>query len=315
MNLKTYFLSLLIYSLACSVIYGQNYFEYHQMINEAEAHLGREAFEKSLETYSSVFSDFDYVFTKDFLIAAQVAFLAGDTTSVIHFLKSSIKAGYTCACIAKFPLFSWMSDSGHLDTLSEYEKMARPEYLRSIRLDLSWEWSRRYQKEQSLKRVGSEDVYKHHVENNFQRIRSLMDTLIFPSERVVGLDNQRLADKLNTCGASNTKVIVSLLHYDNPITQIGIDKFVNAIKTGHLHPRQFGSIFTFEKNLVSRLHNSKNYPDLPDYTFNFPFGVKSIHIEETNKQRAMFGICSLETEANKALVAKKYQIVIKFGYK
>lgn len=306
-------------------LFGQtNYFEYHESINQAEEYFSNEQFDEAIVVYDKVFQKYDYVYVKDYLIAAQIAILINSEETAFRYLEEAMKSGYTSESMEKFPLFHELINTEEWNILKSKEDKFRKEYLSKIDFDLLVEFSERYRNEQDTKSAKDQSEYKTNVISNFNRIKFLMDSFYFPSEKRIGLDNSRIAPNkrnktsgLSDYSAGNSKVIPTLLHYDNPITEIGIDKFIESIELGDLHPRQFAQIFTFEKNYMSRINDDKNInkPDLPDYTFNFPFGVNSDNVEKVNLDRKKIGICSVEIDRKKRSVAKKYKLRVKFGYK
>ncbi|MEL6718647.1 MAG: hypothetical protein AAFP82_08025, partial [Bacteroidota bacterium] len=181
------------------------------------------------------------------------------------------------------------------------------------------EWSRRYRDEQDAK---STSRYPIIVQSNYDRIKALTDSLGFPSERFIGLDNARIApNQVNTisglkdCDAANSKIMATLLHYDNPITDLGFDRCAQAIRDGLLHPRQFATIYTFERYEVSRINDKINKPNLPDYHFGFPLSEEEQDEERINRDRTLFGIGSVKLDKQKEVVARKYGMRLDFGYK
>jgi len=297
-----------------------DYSEYHQSIILVEDLISNEKFADAVKEYNKIFEAYDYVFLKDILIAAQVAYLSDDIEKTNEWLLRAVTDGYDCNCIKKLPIFKEYIDLDEWKKIeSQYEEL-NDEYLTTIDLGLHYEFHHRYKQEQENK--SNRIKYKDIVTDNYRRIKSLMDSIPFPSERIVGIDDgaifpTTIGGSLSNCEAGNSKVIPTLLHYDNPITDIGIDKFSAALKLGHLHPRQFASIYSFESNYVSRLsgNRSVNKPRLPEYFFNFGFGKKIDDFERVNSDRRKFGICSLETEKKLEIVSKKYNIRISYGYK
>ncbi len=297
----------------------EDYFDYHRSINSTEELIGQEKFADAVGGYDVIFKEYDYVFLKDLLIAAQVAYLSSDVEKTNEWLLRAVANGYECGCITVMPVFKeYVKTDGWIQIVSKSSGL-HDEYLASIDLGLHYEFHHRYKQEQENKTT---DRNFEIVYSNYKRIKSLMDSMPFPSERLIGIDNDTIfptvrGGSLTNCSAGNSKIIPTLLHYDNPITDIGLDKFVDAVKLGHLHPNQFASIYTFETNYVSRLNNNRsiNKPDLPEYYFNFSFGRKSNDFDRVDKDRSKFGISSLETDKNLMMVAEKYNVRFNYGYK
>jgi len=314
-------IKILVLIAYCQIATGQqNYFEYHSKINRAEELFANEEFEESLNEYDSVFQKFDYIFIKDYIIAAQVAILNKDQEKTTHWLKQALIKGYDCKCVKRIKVFEDYVNTRLWQDLQSQDENLKKQYQQSINLDLHYEFHHRYKQEQESKR--QEDKYVPIVYRNYFRIKSLMDSIPFPSERIIGIDDESIfpttsGGKLHNCEVSNSKVIPTLLHYDNPITDIGLKKFIAAIESDHLHPRQFAYIYSFETNFVSRLSKNKfdNRPRLPEYCFNYAFGKKTNDLKRVKMDREKFGICSLELEKAKKVIAEKHGLKLDFGNK
>ncbi|MGD1846108.1 MAG: hypothetical protein ACFB10_12005 [Salibacteraceae bacterium] len=317
-----YWFSLCLLSLTISAAFSQsNYLHYHQGINQTEALIVEEQFSEAVRAYDSLFAEYEYVFLKDLLIAAQIAVLSEQPEKTTQWLERALKKGYQCDCITRMPVFEKYIETKAWQHLLDQSEEFKADYYSSIQLQWHREFHQRYKREQESKTASDRSAYISIVSNNYQRIKVLMDSVPFPSERIVGIDNEMLfpsqnGGKLSNCDAANSKVIPTLLHYDNPITDIGWDKFVAALQSGHLHPNQFATIYSFESNYVSRLNANKNInrPELPQYYFQFPFGKKSKDLEKVNRHRAQFGICSIELSEKKKLICRKYRLRMRFGY-
>ena len=313
----------IIIILLCTSLGGfaqQDYLEYHRQINIAEELIVKEKFIESVNQYDSIINQYEYIFLKDLVIAAQIAILSNNFEKSTNWLKKAISNGYDCKCIERIPVFQEYSKTNSWQNIVSNSEKYNLIYLDSINLDLHYEFHHRYKQEQESKR--QREKYVTIVYRNYNRIKSLMDSIPFPSERIIGIDDESIfptsrGGKLNSCEASNSKVIPTLLHYDNPITDIGLSKFIDAIKSGHLHPRQFAYIYSFETNYVSRLskYKNENSPRLPEYWFNYAFGRKTNDMEQVNLDRKLFGICSIEMHEAKKEIAHKYGLRLSFGNK
>jgi len=305
--------------LTCSILSGQvNYLDYHARVNEAENLLTQENFIESIGIYDSLFNAFDFIFVKDYIVASQLALVEGKFDKVDHWLEKAVAQGYKCACIERIPIFSEYIQSQSWKEIRSREQEMRMQYMQAIDSELHYDFHRRYSNEQELK--GSNN-YEAVVNRNFEQIRSLLKSRSFLGERLVGIDDHAIANpksggRLNSCDASNSKVVVTLLHYAGPMTEIGIPNFVMSISSGHLHPREFATIYTFEYNEVSSLYSSRKYSEvgLPEYNFNFPFGSKPDNLSLVNATREQFGICTVEVDQGKDRIEKAYGMRLRFGY-
>ncbi len=139
----------------------------------------------------------------------------------------------------------------------------------------------------------------------------------FPGEAIIGIDDKNFVSSLSDCELDNSRIIVTLLHYDYPISEIGEQVFIKAIENGALHPREFATIYNFEKTKVSVLYkkSTKKHAELPDYQFNFPFGPVSADLKKVSSDRWEFGICKEEVDQKKAAICKKHGMKLDFGYR
>ena len=316
---------LLVFPLTLS---GQNdYLVYHSLINKAEEHFGDEQFDKALAYYDSAFTMFEYAFVKDYLIAAQIATIVRNNQLATRYLEQALIGGFPYGCIAEMPIFQIYLSSNKGKALSAGKDSYRQAYYAHIRTDLLKEFSERYRNEQDTKSDENRQPFLDHRLSNFNRIRSLMDSLVFPSERVIGLDDSTIAPNrynkvsgLSSCNAANSKVIPTLLHYHTPIKDIGFEKFIKAIKLGYLHPKQFAHIYSAEKARLKDLTNEeieKNHFPVMEFeiTGHWYYNKIIANIEKINADRKKLGICTVETDMKRDRVSHKYRMSTHFGYK
>ena len=291
-----------------------DYLAYHKQVNQALELTSKAHFVKAQEKLELIMKQYDFVFAKDYMIAAQLAAHNQDEVKAIQFLEKAVEGGCLLSCVPKLSVFDDLCKSAAWDSLKLKEKALRKNYIKSIETDLLTEICERYQFEQDRKGT---KLYKTVVYDNFKRIKEITEEHGFPGERLLGLDYSRLAQKLDDCDFGNSKVVVTLLHYDSPIAELGEAFFLEAIRAGNLHPREFANIYNYEVSKVSVLYgkSNKSLESLPEYHFNFPFGKKIEDYKRVNKDRAKFEIVALEVDERLAVLADKYGMKFEFGYK
>jgi hypothetical protein len=292
---------------------AQNHFHYHESINKAEELLADERFELALQIYQSVFHEYDFVFAKDYFIAAQVSAFQGNDSLTYKLLKSAVKSGLKDTCIGGNQLFERFRQTPFWDTLRTNYPVWRKAYLKSIDMALISEFSKRYNLEQDFKR---DPDYQYIVQQNFDRIKQLILADSFPGDQLVGLDDSKLTVKNNDCNCGNSKVIVTLLHQPFAFSELE-PLLIKAVERGDLHPREYATIYTREKRFVSVLYNNTDQlPDnFPIYYFNFPFDQKEENLENVNTDRSKVGISSIEVDEGKRKLENKYGFKLFFGYR
>ena len=293
---------------------NQNYIEYHTKFGQIEELIVKEDFAEAELKIIELFEKYEVRFVKDYVIASQVSILNDNTNLAIEYILQSIKNGVKIECLKSIKLLSQELAATDWEIIEEEYKELRKNYLKKINLSLYQEFHKRYQKEQDSKRT---EYYKITVYSNFDRIIELLNEGGFPNEKLIGIDNQRFAKSISDCDLGNSKVIVTLLHYDYPFSEIGEEELIEAIKRGNLHPREFATIYNFEENKQSVLYkkSTKKKVPLPRYNFNFPFGSKIDNLERVNSDRAKFGICKYEVDIRKEEIEKRYGIQLSFNYK
>src|SRR5690606_30044550 len=237
-------------------------------------------------------------FTKDYIIFSQLCLLNQNKSKAISWIEESMKFGAKLNCLKEIELLNKNFTENEWKKLETNIIELDSIYRSKINFSLGARLNRNYQKEQDSK---AEKNYKNVVYSNFKKIKELTDKGTFPGEYLIGIDNVKYASDIPECEFGNSKVIVTLLHYDFPIIELTEEVLVLAIKKGQLHPREFASIFTLEKNRVSKLYGSsyKTKKELPDYNFMFAFEMRKNRIDKVNEDRYTFGICSVETDKKK----------------
>jgi len=291
-----------------------DYLEYHTEFGKVEELIVKENFVEAELKFIELFKEHEVRFVKDYVIASQVSFLNKNRNLAIEYIFQSIRNGLKIECLKSIKLLNQELTVTDWEILEQEYKELRKNYIKRINLSLYQEFHKRYQEEQNLKRT---EYYKLTVYSNFDRIVELLNKGEFPDEQLIGIDNQQFANSISDCDLGNSKIIVTLLHYDYPISEIGEEKLISAIKKGNLHPREFAMIYNFEENKQSVLYkkSTKKYLPLPRYNFNFPFGSKIDNLEKVNSDRAKFGICKYEVDVKKEEIEKRYGIQLSFNYK
>ena len=81
-----------------------NYLNYHSKIAEAESLIGDERFREAITIYEEVFNFYDFVFLRDYLVAAQISFYINEKQKAFSYIKKSIAAGLELKALKKnFP--------------------------------------------------------------------------------------------------------------------------------------------------------------------------------------------------------------------
>lgn len=291
-----------------------NFLTYHQRFIEVEELISEEKFNSAAVKLEKLLAEYKPKFTKDYVIISQLCLLNDDKSKAIYWIEESMKLGAKLNCLQEIELLNNNLTKNDWENLRVNTNKLDSIYRSRINHSLGILINRNYQDEQHSK---GKKNYKSIVYANFNKLTKLIKRDAFPSEGLLGIDDSRYAVKISECEFDNSKVTVTLLHYDHPISELTEEVMVTAIKKGQLHPREFASIFTFEKNRISRLYRDSNKIriSLSDYNFMFPFEKRKNNINRVNEDRYKFGICSIETDKKKVMIQNKYKMKLFFGYK
>lgn len=292
----------------------KDFHNYHLKFIEIEDLISNENFRDAETELELLLEEYNPSFTKDYVILAQLFLINNKKSESIRLLKQSMEFGAKLECLREIDLLNKNIPEDDWQKIESQAEQLTAIYHSKINLSLGIHFNRNYQKEQDNK---SKRNYKSVVYSNFSKIKTLTDKGTFPGEYLIGIDNKEYAPKISECSFGNSKIIVTLLHFDYSSTSLTEDKLVTAIRKGQLHPREFASFYTFEQNRHGQLYkkSDKNRQTSSNYNFLFPFEQRSGDIEKVNADRKKFGICSKETDLKKILIEEKYGMKLKFGYK
>lgn len=136
--MKFDFLALLFYLVPTITLEGlqakeeQDYRKYHQQITETERLICDEKFEVALNLLEQVFNYYDFVFLKDYKIAAQLAFYLDQKEKALHFIREGIAAGWELKTIKKNGFLTQHLDEPDWKVIEKLYPDLRSEYLARI---------------------------------------------------------------------------------------------------------------------------------------------------------------------------------------
>lgn len=304
----------ILFILTLSFGNAQNYMDYHRSINNVEWEIVNEKFDIAFAQILPLFDQYDFIFLKDILTAAQLAVLNKQEGKAFKFLSLALQNGWNEKCIRRYPILDNIKDSKNWKALKGNAVSYHLSYQKKIDHGYLSKFSDYYNVEQSSKRtIGYHKV----VNTNFAKIQKFIREEGFPGDRLIGVDNELSSPGIESCDCGNSKVIVTLLHQPFAFSKIGEAHLTKAIEQGLLHPREFAMIYTFEKNQISALYDKKiPAPENANaYTFNFPFGTKSDNKDQVNEHRKKFGIVDQEVDSKIPEIEKKYGLKLRYGYR
>lgn len=312
-----------------------DYIDYHKDINKAEQLFFIEnKTDSALFYYDRVFTNYDFIFVKDLVNAAQIAIFS--KKAYRKYIERGFSQGLKLSHLKNYPLFAKVYSSLLKDKklLSIYQ-INRKKYISRIDfkyLDWIYKIAIKDQKNKFLK-----DDYSSLV---FQTTNRLKDSIIkkgFPGDRLIGIADstifkeikkpyldlyeQRKGDSKLWYMTSDEQILspnwpqIILVH--NPCSYYLYKTILlDEMRKGNIHPRDIALIY-------DNMYRSKN--EFPSYCDNVPLkGVYGLNMftdystytnkKETNEMRKMLYIVSTDIDDKKMEFEKKYGFRLFSGF-
>jgi hypothetical protein len=189
-------ISLLLLGSRVVVVAQANYLDYHADIIATEALIIDHEFEAALASYERLFQDYDFIFLRDYKVAAQLALVEGDTAQAMVYVEHAIANGWNMSDIKKNellkPLLANLPDV-KVDSLIAL-------YKQSLNVPVQEAVHKMYQKDQkmaikALFRFGdqaktryNEEKFAPHSEGQMAELVEILETYGYPGEQLIGND-------------------------------------------------------------------------------------------------------------------------------
>ncbi len=295
----------------------EDYFVYHSIINRAEEKIGEEDFSTALTIYDSVFTQFEYVFAKDYVIAAQLAAFLDDRSRCMDYMVKAMYGGYKEYCFEQLYQIRRVLNDIDWKEIKRKEFLCRDKYRSSVNWPLNIEISKRHRK---MDEINDRKWRNQALCENYDFLLSAHD--FFPSARRIGIDDQNLDPLLvstrgwkllQDCEACNSKVIYTLTQVEDPIRDFGTEYFMNAVRSGDLRPIELSWIYGHDSTNVDCHPESDLIENIPDLWFCCNPGDPDYNIDRINENRKSIGLGTYETEMKLFKMEMKYSIKLRFG--
>lgn len=177
---------------------GQDYKAYHLSIVKAEELIVQRKTAAALDTFSKVFDTYNFVFLRDYKVAAELAWYLGDKEKAFRFLRLGILSGWTLKEIKKEKfLASLRKDRAWKDVKRQYDSL-HAKYWRKLDLQLREEIHKMFKDDQHLafanlfkiSRKGKERfLYKKFIpqsERQMVKLRRIIEEKGYPGDKIIG---------------------------------------------------------------------------------------------------------------------------------
>ncbi len=325
-------------SVGCLAI-GKNkdYSNYHMSINKAEElFFVHKQVDSALYYYDQVFNDYDFIFVKDLINAAQIA--AFSNRPYQHYIEQGFEHGLKINHLKEYQLLKKIyTNSSKNKKLLEVYDINRKKYLNKIDfkyLDLIYKLAIKDQQNKHSK--SSNSTYRKQVYEITQSIKDSIKKRGFPGDRMIGISdstifkeinkphkdlyNQRKQDKRLWYMISDEKYLnakhtmVIFLH--NPCSYHKYkDLLYTEMLKGNIHPRDIGllhdHVYSYRQTMRAGCDNKKNQVYQLNEFANYP---KDIILEKTNEMRKELFIVSIDVDKRKKEYEKAYGFKLFSGF-
>ena len=328
-----YVLLLFLFAVKC-FSQDQDYTLYHTNINKAEEFFFmKDNADSALYHYDKVFSDFDFIFIKDLVNAAQIAIYTNKP--YLKYIEQGFEQGLKLSHLRKYPLFKKALPGLLKDKkLASAYKTARQKYFSRINFDYL---DRIYKMAIADQQGKTSANYVSGILKTTNKLAYLIRQKGFPGDRIIGIADstifketgkpqldlyeQRKGDTGLFYMTSDEHILSpnwpQIMFIHNPCAyHLYKDLLLSEMKKGNIHPRDIGLIH-------DNAFRFKN--DLPGYCSGVSFsGVYRLNMftdysklsnkKQTNEMRKMLYITSLELDEKKQLFEQEYGFKLFSGF-
>ncbi|MTI39440.1 hypothetical protein [Fulvivirga lutimaris] len=218
-----------------------SYLTYHNEVIEIEQLIVDHKFEAALEQYTQLFDSYDFVFLKEYKVAAQLAILTNNNTLATDYLKSGIKGGWTPKAIKKNklvrPLLDALSKVEITHLIEDYQKTLnqplRNQAHEMFKKDQKMAFKALFKIGQKAKNRYNEEKFAPHSEQQIAHLIKILNSSGYPGERLIGNDFwlSTVLSHHNSISSAYNKAD-TLFDYSRP-------KLLKAIDNGQMSPIEF----------------------------------------------------------------------------
>ncbi len=296
-------LSLLLYSIVISTS-GQanNYAAYHQEVIRCEQLISEEKIGEARQSLDSLFSQFDFVFLREYQLATELSLFEQDYESAFGFLRLGILGGWSMKNIKKNKNLKPLRDDLRWAELeSEYDSLQKI-YWSGLKIPLRKEAQRMLKEDQKIAlrvflRIGEKNRVRYalkkfapHSENVLAWLEKVLIQQGYPGEKLIG-NGWWTSVNLSHHNSISAEYTLKDTLYLNLRPEL-----LKAMVRGELHPKEFAIIEDW-RNASIHQHESSLYGFLGKIPDNSELMI-------VNQNRDKLGLRSIELR-NKLLDIEK----------
>lgn len=278
-----------------NVIENENFFNYHNQINNAEKLISQEKYNKALKIYDQTFSEYHFVFLRDYIIASQLALHLDKKDKALNYIKKSIIGGWELNELKKNKiLINYLSNSDWKNLENEYAHL-NSEYLKRINSKIRTKVESMFDKDQEIAFKASQiedeieqekfilDEFPSHSEEQIKNLIKILDKDGYPGELLTGNNFW-----MSTILSHHNSIAEDYVRKDTLYNFIK-PKLYKALAKGQMSPYEFAMIEDWKKAVVS---------DSKEVSYGFINSPNESNLSEINENRGKIGLRSVELRNN-----------------
>lgn len=305
------FLLLLLINLI-SFSQEKDYLDYHKRVSKALMLMLDGDHQNSLKEYKLIAEDYDFIFPKDYYVAAQ---LAASIDSIIvskYFLSRIITNGVYLNFLKRNKILNKKYSSQDWSDLGDVKSVKFDDYNlieKIYNLDQPykckndrWFTNRRF--------LLNKKLNQNYLEFNDSLVDELLDFTKrkgFPSYQIIGCNHQPII--------SGSKALIVLYHHPNAFSKFGDSLLLSEVKKGNLHLFDYALLHDFEARHY--LVQPKLYENqiIKNYKFNVRWentdpkkGAIPKDDVASNKERIKIGLMPIEYQRKMKVLNQLYRM-------
>jgi hypothetical protein len=225
-----------------------DYKNYHQDIIHAEELIADEKYSDALQIFEDVFEEYNYIFLKDYKVAAQLALFTKDEAKAFKFIKLGILDGWSLDDITGDKFFIPLQKEKEWGTITSQYDSLRREYNKRINQQLRAEIHEMFKSDQHIDlpyyfRIGqkAKDHYAlrkfaPNSEKQIARLNEILNSYGYPGKKLIGNEIWALTILIHHNSISQSYVQKDTLY---PALK---PKLFDAVRKGEMSPDDYALI-------------------------------------------------------------------------
>ncbi len=225
-----------------------DYWEYHQLTNKAEVFVSDERFLEALHVYEGIFATYEFVFLRDYKIAAQLALYLDQREKAFAYIEQGIVVGWSLKELRKHPYLSKIQHDPAWQKIEVNYPELRKKYLSTLDNSMRERVQKMFKKDQrkalgAFLRIGEKAKEKYalkkfapHSETQIMKLIEMLESSGYPGEQLIG-NNFWMSTILSHHNSITQDYVKNdtLYHFVRPL-------LIKAIEKGQMSPYEFALV-------------------------------------------------------------------------